>query len=99
MSITKRQFELGINDSIQRWMEDVYSFLKANPNEAFSTEEIGKQWEEIAHSGTERGHFTHALEALIRVRAAESRFVGSELYYAFGDEVDTESWVSTTVRL
>ena len=40
MPITRRQFELGIDDTIAEWMRKVHALLAHNRDQAFSEQEI-----------------------------------------------------------
>ena len=87
MSITKRQFELGINNEIEGLMERIYALLFAAPDVAYSTPEISSQV-----GDPDANRLEAALEALQMVSAIEKRFVSDIPYYAVFNEVDTRTW-------
>ena len=100
MPITRRQFELGIDENIQRWMESTYAFLQDRRDVAFTREELNKTLSSASEPTTARDdNLGHALDALVRVGAAESRFVGPDLYYSFGDDINMETWERPPVQV
>lgn len=87
MPITRRQFELGINNEIDALMERIYNFLDAHRDLAYNQGELEKEV-----GGEDPNHFPRALEVLVTVGAFESGWVRNDSYYAFANEVDTETW-------
>ena len=87
MPITKRQFELGIDDEMAKLMERIYALLSAGPEVAYNSTEILPQV-----GNPDVGRLEATLEALRMVGAIEKRLVNDAPYYAFLGEVDTKTW-------
>ena len=88
MGITRRQFDLGINEAVDELMRSTYQILGRHQDEAFSESEI-------RHSlGAEvrQRDLELALGTLIKVHAVEKRLVHNTPYYAYGREMDEETW-------
>lgn len=73
-------------------MRTAYEFFQAHSDEGYSKGEMAKVWPKVAQDATERSNLENAVDALVRVGALESRWVGSEGYYAFSKDVDPETW-------
>ena len=99
MPITRKQFDLGIDEDIQRWMRRVYPFLEKRREEAYSKTELIREWPELDRDGTEMALFDHALDALVRVGAFESRWVGKTTYYLHREEVDMGTWERPAIEV
>ena len=93
MPITKRQFDLGIDQDIQSWMQKIYSLLSDNRESAYSIQEIRERLAGDVYQSTTLNSFDHALGALVRIRAVDKRTVDLTDYFAFGTEFDTGSWM------
>ena len=93
MPITKRQFDLGIDEVIQSWMQKIYALLSNNRESAYSSQEIRESLPGDAHQGVNLSSFEYALNALVKISAIDKRTVDSTDYYAFGSEFDTSSWI------
>ena len=91
MPITRRQFELGINDDIEEWMREAHAFFSMRRDEAFSTGEIAQNLEADSKAGGTRD-LRRGLEALERVLAIQKRVVRGKTYYAFWHEMNPETW-------
>ena len=95
MPLTKRQFELGIDEEGEEWMRQVYRLLAEHRDLAYSTEEL-----EEAILGAEvmaaadSWKFTHALEILAEIGAVDRRQVDRSEYHAFLQDFDTGTWYS-----
>ena len=87
MPITKRQFDLGIDQDIQSWMQKIYSLLSDNRESAYSTQEI----QEILVGDIYQ--VGHSLSVLVKISAVDKRTVDFTDYFAFGSELDTSSWM------
>ena len=79
MPITRRQFDLGIDEKLEDWMRRIHSFLSARRAEAFSESEL------IAALGAqEKGLlFGDAVAKLAEIGAVETRKVGDAYYFVF----------------
>ena len=95
MPITKRQFDLGIDEDIQSWMQKIYALLSNNRESAYSTQEIRESVVGDVYQAATLNSLDQALSALVKISAIEKRTVDSTHYYAFGWEFDTDSWVRT----
>lgn len=87
MPITKRQFELGINNEIDALMKRVYDFLNTHRDLAYNRDELEKEV-----GGGDSNRLPRALEVLVTVGAAEAGWVRNDSYYAFANEIDTKTW-------
>ena len=93
MPITKRQFDLGIDEVIQSWMQKIYALLSDNRESAYSTEEIRESLPEDLYQGVTLNLFNHALNVLVKISAIDKRTVDFTDYFAFGSKFDTSSWI------
>ena len=89
MPITKRQFELGIDDEIELLMVKLYEYLDAHRDVAFSASEL---MDSVGKGDYSDITFRNALEALNRAQAVDSRWVREQTYYAFSNDVDVKTW-------
>ena len=99
MPLTKRQFELGVDDEGEIWMRQIYELLAENRNLAYSSGEL-----EEAVLGTsvpiiKLEKFTNSLDVLILIRAVEKRWLDDTGYYAHLQEFDTGTWKSTKLPI
>jgi uncharacterized protein YktB (UPF0637 family) len=46
MPITRKQFEEGVDEKLEEWMKKIQKFLEQHNNEAFSLEELHKEFEQ-----------------------------------------------------
>ena len=97
MPISKRQFELGIDEDIQVWMRKVYEMLSHDRESAYSYEELVDSFLGDTFSSRQRDYFRRALEVLVEVGAVVMRWVTDTDYYAFRREVNAESWVDAII--
>lgn len=89
MPITRRQFELGIDNETESWMKRVHEYLAAHPDEAFTVEELVGSLR-----GSNPGMTDSELSLLLRTAvdklaelgAAEVRTVREIEYYAAGPQ-------------
>lgn len=91
MPLTKRQFELRIDQEIESWMREIYALLSDNRELAYSSEEI-QESTVGAVFGDAEVRFYRALNVLVEIGAAEKRSVANDAYYAFRSKFDTSSW-------
>lgn len=95
MPITKRQFDLGIDNVVQEWMERVYDHLRAHRDQAFSLDDLAGFFQPKADPSdpfSPRARMGGAVEVLHSLGAIERRVVRSQNYYAFFHEFDKDSW-------
>lgn len=98
MPLTRRQFELGIDEEIEAWMQQVYHLLANIRDLAYSELELRQnilgEGGRVAHvtQGERKAKFQRALDVLVFVEAIERRQVDGSDYYAFAREFDTSSW-------
>ena len=92
MPITKRQFELGIDEDIQRRMRDIYTLLGNERESAYSSEELQGTFLGDAFDSDEKYNLDRALEVLVEIGAVDKRLVAEIPYYAFHEKFDTASW-------
>lgn len=88
MPITRKQFELGIDSTVEDWMEKIYTFLDQNKTQAFNSSEIGAALDAPSNYG-EMGYaqeraFNSALEKLVEMNAVNEREVEGTIYFAPG---------------
>lgn len=92
MPITKRQFQLGIDDDIDSLMRQVYELLVRRAESAFSTGELTDALLGQSPSHGQRQALYAALETLSRIKAIEKRTVSREDYYAFSNKFEVGTW-------
>lgn len=96
MPITRKQFDLGIDHLIERWMLKIHELLSQHRDKAYSEEELKAALSylpiaegtiaELAH--VKRRHPAEAaLEKLVELGAIEARIVESKTYYAYLGEL------------
>ena len=95
MPLTKRQFDLGIDEEGEEWMRQVYLLLAEHRDLAYSFEELK---ETVLGGGitasTQASKFNRALEVLAEIGALDKGEVDRTDYYAFLQEFDTGTWFS-----
>ena len=94
MPLTKRQFEMGVDEEGERWMRQVYDLLAEHRELAYSAEELRRTVMGDLHVVTQTGKFKRALEVLVGIGAVDQREVDGTEYYAFWREFDTNTWKS-----
>lgn len=98
MSVTRRQFELGVTAECEQVMRVVYHFLADRPDYAFSLPEIKEGL--IQEEATEQAadHLGRAMEVLVGLLAVDQRRLGQGQdaidYFAILQEFDTGTWLS-----
>lgn len=103
MPITKRQFELRINEEIGKWMVAVYSYLADHKDLAYSSAEIRDVMANTLGRprilDDDRGGVAVrtdilgiALDRLVGTGAVQERVVAGGNYYSFYHEFDTDTW-------
>ena len=97
MPISRLQFEMGIDDGIEALMVSVYDLLEANPDAAYSEEELYRRFTANAPgSYIDTSHLDIALQKVVELACVEARSVANATYYAFLCEIDKETWVLVT---
>ena len=94
MPLTKRQFELGIDEESETLMREIYDLLAANPDLAYSFKELQSAVLGRPTPVSRIGKFKRAADALVGIGAADLRKVARTNYYAFLQEFDTGTWYS-----
>ncbi|MCH8745765.1 MAG: hypothetical protein IIB31_08975 [Chloroflexi bacterium] len=92
MPITKRQFQLGIGEDIQRQMREIYTLLGNERESAYSSEELQGTFLGDTHASDARVNLDRALDVLVEIGAVDKRLVAEIPYYAFHQKFDTDSW-------
>jgi len=92
MPITKRQFELGIDEDIQSRMHQIYDLLAANRDLAYSSEELRHKLLGDSYDSSQKANQERALDVLAQIGALDKRWVADTAYFAFDQEFDTDSW-------
>ena len=92
MPITKRQFELGIDDDVQRRMQEIYALLVSDREVAYSFEELFQSFIGDAYMSADRAKLQRALDVLVEIGAVDKRWVTDTAYYAFHLEFNIDSW-------
>ena len=98
MPLSKRQFELGVDEEGENLMIQVYELLVANPDLAYSHEELQQSVLGTPIPVTRLGKLNRAVEALVGIGAIDERVVSGTNYYAFLQEFDTGTWKSVKLR-
>ena len=84
MPITRRQFDMGINDAIEGWMKKAIEFLAEHREEAFNNDEL---WEILygikTYKSRDREAFDLALMRLVDQEKLEIRIIQNTNYYCY----------------
>lgn len=90
MPITRRQFELGIDNRVNELMIKVYELLESNRDQAYSLTEIleNLRLTPVAYTDLLR----IAIRTLRQIGAIEVSEVANVNYYAFCQAVDKDTW-------
>lgn len=91
MPITKRQFELGIDATVEGWMEKVYDFLLAHKEQAYAPDEIRTALG-VAVFDPDRQRIEAALETLAELGGIEARKVQGTRYFSFRQALKKGRW-------
>ena len=99
MPLTKRQFELGVDEEGENIMRQVYELLAAHSGLAYSLQEI-----HVAILGQPSANYGLRMQTTAKVRtvvkvlvgigAVDQREVADTEYYAFLQKFDTGTWMS-----
>ena len=94
MPLTRRQFELGIDEESETWMRQVYDLLDNHRHLAYSADELQEAILGQNKDSVKEEKFARALEVLEQISAADKRWLEDIEYYAFLQEFDTGTWKS-----
>ena len=72
MPITKRQFDLGIDEDIQSWMQKIYALLSTDRGLAYSFQEIQETLLHDAFQVQTLERLNRALDVLVEIGAQQS---------------------------
>lgn len=102
MPITKRQFDMGIDDNVEALMGSISDFLQANKENAYSSLEIKQvilETRQSFNTTQKRGSVdptvssrNRALEKLVEIGCIEARIIAGTTYYSFKLAVDKKTW-------
>ena len=101
MPLTRRQFELGIDDELETTMRGIYNLLHGHRNLAYSIDEleiefIGQPREDVSGGPVINvvavRKLSRALRLLVELGAVAKRTVDVTDYYAFLRRFDTRTW-------
>jgi hypothetical protein len=92
MPITKRQFELGIDDQVDDFMRQVYEMLANNKELAYSKAELRDALPGNPLSAPQFDPLDIAIDTLTRITAIEKREVSNIKYYAFSRKFEIDTW-------
>ena len=99
MPLTKRQFDLGVDEEGESLMRRVYDLLAAHPELAYSLEEFEEAFlGQVNLPGPKLGKFRRAVEVLVEIGAVDQREVAGVGYYAILQEFDTNTWKSVKLQ-
>lgn len=93
MPINKRYFDLGINNTIAKYMKEIHSFLAEHKDEAYSKSELiegllpSSLPFPIIHPPHEIALFEEALSVLEKLGAVETKEIAREFYYIYKGEL------------
>ena len=85
MSITSRQFDLGISPQIADWIAKVQQFLRQHPSQGYSEEDLREALS--CDNGVEAcADLSKALQVLTDFESLEKRWVNDTSYYMYRGE-------------
>jgi len=92
MPLTKRQFQLRIDEEMENWMRLVYHLLAGHRELAYSYDELQSTVLHRPASPPVESKFKRAVDTLVGIGALDKRDVNGTDYYAFLTTFDTQSW-------
>ena len=98
MPLTRRQFELGIDEESEQWMRQVYRLLADHPDLAYSAAELYQDVVGESPELTKTKKFDHTLFILGEIGGVDVRVLDGSHYFAFLEELDTAGWVKKVYR-
>ena len=99
MPLTRRQFDLGVDEEGENLMRQVYELLATNRELAYSYSELRQDILGHPTPVTKLGKFKRAVDALVGIGAVDLRRVARKNYFAFLQEFDTGTWKSVKLSL
>lgn len=99
MPLTRRQFELGIDEEAEGWMRQLYQFLSDHRDLAYSSDELRRIVQGNSTELDEKEKFEHVLYLLTEIGGLDVRVVRDLQYFTFLEELDTTSWKKAVFRL
>ena len=81
MPITRKQFELGIDEDIEEWMKKIHEFLSEKNDQAFNISEVLEQFE--VREASEKHKVELALDKLVEMRSIGERMIKYTTYYSY----------------
>ncbi len=99
MPLTRRQFDLGVDEIGENLMRKVYELLAANRELAYSYDELRHAILGQPTPVKKLGQFRRAVDALVGIGAVDLRRVARKNYFAFLQEFDTGTWKSMKLAL
>ena len=94
MPLTRRQFDLGIDEEIENWMRQVYELLENHRDLAYTSEELREAVLGQAKDSSKVEKFGRSLDVLAGISAVDKRWLNETEYYAYLREFDTGTWKS-----
>ena len=112
MPLTKRQFELRVDEEGESWMRQIYDLLAEHRDLAYSAEEIRETllgptssatgtapgFPSFSDAADAQQRVNRVLDVLVGIGAVDQRDVAGTDYYAFLREFDTNTWISRRVE-
>ena len=92
MPLSRRQFELRVDEQGEEWMRQIYELLVRDRELAYSAQELTESILGANVSVSDSEKFQRSLDALDGIQAVEKRWVDDLDYYAFFREFDTGTW-------
>ena len=95
MPLTKRQFELGLDEEAEDWMRQAYQLLEQNRDLAYSAKELGEAVLGAAAGFLDQSKkLERVLDVLAEIGAVDKGTVAGTDYYAYLQDFDTGTWKS-----
>ena len=98
MPLSRRQFELGIDEESEQWMRQAYRLLSDNSDLAYSAAELYKEVVGESPDLSNKKKFDHTLFILGEIGGIDVRVLDGSHYFAFLEELDTADWVKKVYR-
>jgi len=99
MPLTRRQFELGIDEESEKWMRQVYELLENHRHLAYSSEELRQTVLGDHQDVVKEEKFGRVLDVLAEISAVDKRWLDDTDYYAHLQEFDTGTWKSAKLHV
>ena len=93
MPLSKRQFELGIDEEGEEWMRQAYRLLAEHRDLAYSTNELHEAiLGTPVYPDAKSLKFASVLDVLAEIGAVDKGEVDRTDYYIIGYEFNTDTW-------